>query len=212
MRPTRDAASAEGVRATDLESNTMKHMTMLVATTLGFVVSSASLAARLDAQITEVARTPIADAAQLTFGYLCDDRFVVRNDGTKPIDLEYGVEKGSEHTKLTLNARESVELASPSKAPVELWMDGKLIAKALKEKRSCKQVQGNASVTVTPLEVATNTPARAGYAYGPPYPFFDPWYFGFYGSPFAFRPYYSGLVAYPIIVGRRGGGRRGRHR
>ncbi|MEP7345909.1 MAG: hypothetical protein ABI877_11600 [Gemmatimonadaceae bacterium] len=188
----------------------MKNLTMLRATMLGVVVSSAPLNARLGAQITEIARTPIADAAQITFGYLCDDRFVIRNDGTKPIDLEYGLEKGNEHTKLTLNARESVELASKSKDPVELWMDSKLIAKAIKEKRSCKQVQGNASVTVNPLTVASNTPMRAGYGYGPQYPFYDPWYFGFYGSPFGFRPYYSGLVGYPIIVGHRGHGRRGR--
>lgn len=211
MRLTRDAARAEDVEARDLEYRVMKILTMLAATTLGLVVGSMSLSARVGAQITEVARTPIADAAQLTFGYLCDDRFVVRNDGTKPIELEYGVEKGTEHTKLTLNARESVELASKSKDAVELWMDNKLIAKAMKEKRSCKQVQGNASVTVTPLEVARNTSARAEYSYGAPYPFYDPWYFGYYGSSLAFRPYYSGYVGYPIIVGRhRGGGRRGR--
>ena len=104
----------------------MKSVTMLASTAFA-LVCSASLGARLDAQITEVARTPIADAAQLTFGHLCDDRFVIRNDGTKPIELEYSLEKGTEHTKLSLNARESVELASKSKAPVELWMDGKLI-------------------------------------------------------------------------------------
>jgi hypothetical protein len=186
----------------------MKTRYVLAATMVGIVGGSAPVSGRLGAQITEVARTPIADAAQLTFGYLCDDRFVVRNDGTKPIDLEYGVEKGTEHTKLTLNARESVELASRSKAPVELWMDGKLIAKAPKEKRSCKQVQGNASVTVSPLEVATNTRERPAYAYGPYYPFYDPWTFGFYGS-LGYRPYYSS-VRYPVIITQRGGGRRRR--
>ncbi len=183
----------------------MKKLTVLAATTLGLAVAGASVSARLDGQITEVSRTQIADAAQLTFGYLCDDRFVIRNDGTKPINLEYGVERGTEHTKLALNARETVELASKSRDPVELWMDGKMIAKALKEKRSCKEVQGNASVTVSPLDVSTNTPRGTTYVYGPPYPFYDPWAFGFYGS-FGFRPY-SGLVGYPIII-RGGGGRR----
>ena len=188
----------------------MTRPTLLRATTLAFVVGSAAPNTRLYAQITEVSRTPIADAAQLTFGYLCDDRFVIRNDGTKAVDLEYGVEKGTEHTKLTLNARETVELSSTSKAPVELWMDNKLIAKALKEKRSCKQVQGNASVTVNPLEVSTNAPSRAGYQYGPAYPFYDPWGFSYYNS-WGFRPYYSGFVGYPLIIGQRGGrGRRGR--
>ena len=74
--------------------------------------------APLRAQITEVARTPIADAAQVTFGYVCDDRFMIRNDGTKPIDLEYGLEKGTEHTRITLNAREAVELAMRAAAVV----------------------------------------------------------------------------------------------
>lgn len=187
----------------------MKHLTILAATTVGLVAGSVSLGA----QITEVSRTPIADAAQITFGYLCDDRFVIRNDGTKPIDLEYGIEKGTEHTRLTLNARESVELESPSRAAVELWMDGKLIARALKEKLSCKEVQGNSSVTVTPLEVPTTQRRSAAYpysypyAYAPPYPFYDPWAFGFYSSR-VYRPYFSGVVVrFPIIIGRRGGGR-----
>ena len=115
---------------------------------LGIVAGAALFASPLRAQITEVARTPIADAAQVTFGYVCDDRFMIRNDGTKSIDLEYGLEKGDQHTRITLNARESVELNSPSKAPMELWMDGKLIAKAIKDRRSCKDVVGNSQVTV----------------------------------------------------------------
>lgn len=191
----------------------MKHPRVLATTALGLVAVSSLLGTRLGAQITEVSRTPIADAAQITFGYLCDDRFVIRNDGTKPIDLEYGVEKGTVHTRLTLNAREAVELASESKAPVELWMDGKLIAKALKEKRSCKDVQGNSAVTVVPLDVPATARRSAypyTYAYGPPYPFYDPWAFGFYSSR-SFRPYYAGVtVRFPIVVGGRGGRRHGR--
>lgn len=176
------------------------------------IVSAASLAlaiggAPLSAQVTEVSRTPIADAAQLTFGHLCDDRFVVRNDGTRPIDLEYGVEKGTEHTKLSLNGREVVELESRSKAPLELWMDGKLIAKAYKERRSCKDVRGNGAVSVAPLEVRDERPRRDPYVYGPPYPFYDPWAFGIYGSVGYVRPYYGAVVRFPIIVGHRVGRR-----
>jgi len=179
-------------------------------------IGSAALSTSAHAQITEVSRTPVVDLSRLTFGYLCDDRFVVRNDGAKPIDLEYAVEKGTEHTRLRLNERESVELNSPSKEAVELWMDGKLIAKAMKDKRSCKEVHGNASVMVAPLEVITNQPnQRQGYApgyaygFGAPYPFYDPWAYGIYGS-LAFRPFYSGFVGQPIIIGGglRGVGRR----
>lgn len=188
----------------------MERRTRLAMATLSLFVGSLSPRAPLRAQITEVARTPIADAAQITFGYLCDDRFVIRNDGTKPIDLEYGLEKGTEHTKLALGARESVELQSKAKAAMELWMDGKLIAKAVKEKRSCKDVQGNASVTVNPLEVASNKPQRSS-AYGMPYPFYDPWGFSYYGyAGWGWRPYsYGAVIRYPIIIGGRG---RGGHR
>jgi hypothetical protein len=170
-------------------------------------VGSVSNAVRLDAQVTEVSRTPIADAAQLTFGYLCDDRFLIRNDGTQSVELEY--------TKLALNARETVELESKSRAAMELWKDGKLVAKADKQKRSCKDVLGNASVSVAPLEVSSNTqasrnPYNWGYGYGMgygfgAYPFYDPWMYGMYGG-LGFR---RGFVQ-PIVFVSRGGGRRGR--
>ena len=184
---------------------------------LGIVAGAALFASPLRAQITEVARTPIADAAQVTFGYVCDDRFMIRNDGTKSIDLEYGLEKGDQHTRITLNARESVELNSPSKAPMELWMDGKLIAKAIKDRRSCKDVVGNSQVTVVAPDVQTRQPSHVTNVYtgwGPPYPFYDPWAFGFYGGYGYYRPYYSGVrVVFPIVIG---GGRYGppgrRHR
>ncbi|MEP7381923.1 MAG: hypothetical protein ABI910_09570 [Gemmatimonadota bacterium] len=191
----------------------MKRLTAITASLLGATLASAAGGVRADAQITEVARTPIADAAQITFGYLCGDRFVVRNDGTRAIDLAYGVEKGTEHTKLALNARESVELQSTSKHDVELWMDGKMIARASKEKRSCKDVQGNASVSVNPLEVNTTASDRSYARYGSTYPFYDPWYlgaYGYYGSPFGYRPYYSTVISRPIIINRRGGGHRRR--
>lgn len=193
----------------------MKNLRTAFASALGVAAGAALCAAPLRAQITEVGRQPIADAAQVTFGYVCDDRFVIRNDGTKPIDLEYGLEKGTEHTRITLNARESVELNSPSKAPMELWMDSKLIAKAMKERRSCRDVQSNTNVTVTPPVVQSTQNDRPTHVtniytgYGPPYPFWDPWAFGFYGS-FGVRPYYrAGItVGVPIIIG----GPRGRHR
>ena len=185
----------------------MKRLTVVATAVLTLGASGASL----NAQVTEVSRTQLADAAQLTFGHLCDDRFVIRNDGMTPADLEYGVERGTEHTRLTLNARESVELASTSKRAVELWMDGKPIAKAEKQRVSCKQVQGNAAVTVAPLQVTTTTPSRPMYAYDSTYPYYDPWGYGYYGyGSLGFRPYYSRFVSRPIIIRRAGHARRSR--
>lgn len=175
------------------------------------VVAATMFAAPVDAQITEVGRTPVADIAQLTFGYRCDDRFVIRNDGAASVTLAYAVEKGNEHTPLTLGARELVELESKSKSAMELWMDGKLIAKAEKERRSCKDVAGSASVLVAPLEVTSTTDNRSTYR-SSAYPFFDPWMYGYYGyyGGLGFRPFYSGFVGVPIVIGGRGGVRRGR--
>lgn len=192
--------------------------TAQIALALGLLLP----AAPLSAQIAVRSRMAIDDAVHVTFGQLCDDRFVIRNDGTKPVALEYAVEKGTEHTPLTLEAREQVELESPAKEPLELWIGGKLVAKAIKEKRACKDVQGNASVLVAPLEVASSaTNDRGAAARG--YPYVDPFlygggygygglYGGLYGG-FRYRPFYTGFVGVPIIVGggpRAGGGGRRR--
>ena len=172
-------------------------------------------ASPLGAQVTEVSRRPIADVAHLTFGSLCEDRFVIRNDGPTPVAIEYAVSKGTEHSRLTLGGREQVELESKSKEPLELWMDGKLIATAEKEGRKCRDVPGNASVAVAPLDVPRSdrdddrrNASRVGVGVGFGSPFFDPWYspFGAYG--WGYRPFYSGFYGVPIIIGGRGGGRR----
>ncbi len=182
------------------------------------VLVSMSGGMTLGAQVMEVARRPIADIAHLTFGSLCEDRFVIRNDGPTPVNLEYAVSKGNEHTPLTLGSREQVELESKSNEALELWMDGKLVAKAEKEGRKCKEIQGNASVAVAPLEVASNSDRddnngrngmRVGVGFGYGYPFYDPWYspFGAYG--WGYRPFYAGFYGSPIIISGRGrGGRR----
>lgn len=168
------------------------------------------------AQIADVTRSAVADISRLTFGQLCEDRFIVRNDGARAIDAELAVAKSGEHTKVPLGPHEQVEFSSKSKDNVELWVDGKLVATAEKEKRSCKDIQGNASVAVAPLEVAQTdkdkTPRYANY------PFYDPWFYGLYGPGFGYgygygalgwrAPYYTGFVGVPIVVGGRGGGRR----
>ena len=111
----------------------MTHHSTRWTALLALALGSLTVSARASAQIAVVSRASIDDAVQITFGQLCEDRFVIRNDGAKPVDLEYAVEKGTEHTKLTLNARELVELESNAKEPLELWIGGKLVAKAEKE-------------------------------------------------------------------------------
>ena len=182
---------------------------------LAILIAGAVSGSPLGAQVTEIARRPIADIAHLTFGSLCEDRFVIRNDGPNPVDVEYGVAKANEHTRITLNGREQIELESRSREPLELWMDGKLVAKAEKEGRKCRDVQGNASVAVAPLEVPgteresnNQRGVRAGVGFGYGNPFYDPWYgpFGAYG--WGYRPFYSGFYGVPIIIRSNRGGRR----
>lgn len=117
------------------ERGIVKRATKFSTAGAALLVAGMSLSVPVSAQVTEVTRAPINDGARITFGYLCDDRFVIRNDGDKSVDLEYAIEKGNEHTKLQVGAHELVELNSKSRNAMELWMDGKLAAKAPKDKR-----------------------------------------------------------------------------
>jgi hypothetical protein len=179
---------------------------------------AACLPCAITAQVTEVGRRSITEIAQLTFGSFCDDRFIIRNDGQAPISLQYKVSGSNEMTALQLDGRELVELESPSKQPLELWMDGRLVAKAEKERRKCADVQGSATVAVAPLEIgnerererdANRRHAQFGVGLGWGSPFFDPWWGPYGGYGYGFRPWYTGFYGTPIIIG---GGRRGGRR
>lgn len=101
---------------------------------------------------------------QLAFGYECDDRFLVRNDGAQSVTVEYGVPGAQQRSSLDLKGNESVELASTTNEPLELWVAGKLVATERKGNRPCAaaaadaQVQPgdqyaqNAEVVVVPIE------------------------------------------------------------
>ncbi|HEY0930806.1 MAG TPA: hypothetical protein VGE27_12870 [Gemmatimonas sp.] len=167
------------------------------------------------AQIADVTRSPVADITRLTFGYLCDDEFVVRNDGDREVNVELAVEKATDKTRITLAAHEQVSFTSKSKEDIALWVNDKLVAKAEKDKRNCKDIQGNASVAVAPLDVQQDE--RGGRSRYSNYPYFDPWMFGAYGpwgygyggfGTLGYRPFYTGYVGVPIVVSPRGGGRR----
>jgi hypothetical protein len=181
-------------------------------------LAGVALSSPLSAQITQISRRPIADITQLTFGSLCEDKFVIRNDGAEPVTLELKVTKGTEFTPIRLAGRELMELESTSREPLELWVDGKLVAKAEKERRSCNDVQGNPMVAIAPLEVVTKDDrermtadrrgAQFGVGVGMGSPFYDPWWGPYGGYGFGFRPFYSGFYGVPIIIGGRRGGRR----
>ncbi len=65
---------------------------------------AAGITTRAEAQIADVQRSAVADISRLTFGYLCDDTFVLRNDGDKAVNANLGVTKSGEQTPVALAA------------------------------------------------------------------------------------------------------------
>jgi hypothetical protein len=169
----------------------------------------------LAAQITDLARTAVADVQRLTFGQLCEERFLLRNDGERPVAGALALAGAGEQVPYTLAAHEQLEFAARGKGDVELWVDGKLVARAAREKRSCKDVQGNAAVAVAPLEVTPGE--KDGRATWAGYPYYDPWFLGPWGAGWGLAGWggwggwgpYRGFVGVPIVVGGGGGRARG---
>lgn len=149
---------------------------------------------------------------QLAFGYTCGDRFLVRNEGTNPVVVEYAVAGSQDKSTLHLGARQSAEIASAQEGNVELWVSGKVVASEPKGHRACAATRNarpnnNNDVSVRPIDpdAEMNTaPADTGYSQPAvvvvaprPY-YYDYGYYpyGYYG----YSPYY-----YPSIGVRIGG-------
>jgi hypothetical protein len=162
--------------------------------------------------VTPVQGTQAQSGVQLAFGYECGDRFLVRNDGAEPVDLEYAVAGGNEHWKLHLKGKEAVELSSTSSKALELWVSGKLVASAQQDKRSCAAMQSVPGVVVRPIGEGDYVSAPAApavvYGYGPRMLYYDPWSYYYPSAYFSVGfPFYGGFRGFgPIII--RGRGRR----
>jgi hypothetical protein len=192
--------------------------------TLGALALLAAASASVRAQTTQV---------QLAFGYTCGDRFVVRNEGSNPVVVEYAVAGSQDKSTLHLNARQSAEIASAQEGNVELWVGGKVVASEAKGHRACgapRNARANSNdVTVRPInpdaEMTTTAPADSAYTepavvvvaprpyyydsyYG--YPYYPYYSYGFYG----YSPYYYPSVGVRVGFGGfgRGFGRGGRGR
>jgi hypothetical protein len=148
---------------------------------------------------------------QLAFGYECGDRFLVRNEGTNPVALEYSVAGSQDKSQLHLNGQQSAEIASAQTGNVELYVGGKVVASEPKGNRACGSSMTNGSgVTVRPLDQSA-APAAQGVdstyvappvvVYAQPdyyYPYADYYPYSYYG--YGYSPYF-----YPSI-GIYGGG------
>ena len=137
-----------------------------------------------------------SQSVQLAFGYECGDRFLVRNDGTNPVVIEYAVAGSQDKSQLHLNARQSAEIASAQDGNLELWASGKMVASEPKGNRPCAAPQNNGGVTVRPIGPYGATaaqPADPGYTepqvvVSAPPPYYDYYYpYGYY--PYTYYPY-----------------------
>jgi hypothetical protein len=181
--------------------------------------------------LVAVAHAPLAaqgssQSVQLAFGYECGDRFLVRNDGTNPVVIEYAVAGSEDKSQLHLNGRQSAEIASAQSGNVELWVGGKVVASEPKGNRACagSRNSGNSNgVTVRPINpnesasaqqmdtayaATSSQPAVVVVAPGPydyyyPYSYYPYSYYGF--SPYFYPSigiYGRGFRGGPVFRGR----------
>ena len=100
-------------------------------------------------------------AVQLAFGYECGDRFLIKNEGTQAVSLEWKTVGSNDRSSLRLDAKESREIASASNDAVELWVNGALVATEPKGNKACgandrckraRPVRPSWSVRSTPMQ------------------------------------------------------------
>ena len=102
-----------------------------------------------------------AATIQLAFGYSCGDRFIVRNDGNQAVSAEYKATSSQDHIPLRLNSKQSVEIASASSDPVELWVNGQVVATEPKGNRACGTSASSPDVVVRPIDYPPRQEAAA---------------------------------------------------
>jgi hypothetical protein len=156
-----------------------------------------------------------SQSVQLAFGYECGDRFLVRNDGTNPVVIEYAVAGSQDKSQLHLNGRQSAEIASAQDGNLELWVSGKVVASEPKGSRPCAGSQDRRGVTVRPIDPNESTaaqPVDSDYTQ-PPVVIYAPRPYDDYYYPYSYYPYgyygYSPFYYPSISIYSRGGFGRG---
>jgi hypothetical protein len=158
-------------------------------------------------------------SVELAFGYTCGDRFLVRNDGTNPVVVEYAIAGSQDRSTLHLNAKQSAEIASAQSGNMELWVGGKVVASEPKGNRPCgaprSGTYNNNGVNVRPIDpdMAAAAPADTAYVapevvIAAPRPYYDDYYaYGYYPYPYyGYSPFFYGGIGYRGYVGVGGRG------
>jgi hypothetical protein len=142
---------------------------------------------------------------QLAFGYECDDRFLVRNDGAQSVTVEYGVPGAQQRSSLDLKGNESVELASTTNEPLELWVGGKLVATERKGNLPC--AAQNTGVVVRPIGPQDYAPYVEPAYYAAPVVYVAPMsgYGNAYGNGYGYRSTVSVVVPFASQFGGNAG-------
>ena len=164
----------------------------------------------LPAQNTQTAQEQVT----LAFGYVCEDKYVVRNEGARNVELEFGAPGSTQRTPLHLKGKDAVEIPFSSAGSLELRMNGSVVATAQNENKQCPQAEPIADqapvVVVRPLDerdyVAVAQPAYGGYAaVGATYIVPQPVFVAPLSRYDDYLPYRSISVVTPIVT-RIGGG------
>ncbi|MBI3569200.1 MAG: hypothetical protein HY084_13460 [Gemmatimonadetes bacterium] len=142
---------------------------------------------------------------QLAFGYECDNKFALRNEGTQGVNVDYAVAGTTERGTVSVKANETVELESTSNNDVQLYVDGKLVATEKKGNRPCA-APATQTVTVRHLDPSTEVVYAPATTVQPVYVspsevvYVSPWSYGYY-------PYSSFSLGldFPIFGGYYGG-------
>ncbi len=135
---------------------------------------SAAFALLAVAPIAGIAALAAQEPARLAFGYQCDNKFALKNEGAGPVEVEYRVVGASETGRVRLDPNQGVSLEPRSAGDLEIRVDGKVVATARNAHSACQ----SGTVIVRPL-------------YGPEYVTVVAPYYERY-------PYYG---AYPVYVG-----------
>ncbi|MHB1311012.1 MAG: hypothetical protein ACYC3L_03260 [Gemmatimonadaceae bacterium] len=183
----------------------MTTLSMLARRSLGAVAVATAAGALLAAPLA--AQQPAK--VQLAFGYHCDDKFALRNEGTQTADVQFVVLGTADKGRVTVKPNETVQIESATDGDVELYVDGKLVASEHKGNRSCEALTSAPSGTVTvrhldPGEVMYVEPRYVQPVYLSPREvvYVRPWDYGYY-----YRPSFSLSLGFPLFrSGYYGGG------
>jgi hypothetical protein len=143
------------------------------------MMSLSAAFALIAAPATGTAVLAAQEPTRLAFGYQCDNKFALRNEGTRPVEVEYGVVGASEKGKVHLDPNQGVSLEPASAGDFEIRVDGKTVATAKNGHTACQpEAVQSQTVIVRPLN------DREYVTVVEPY---DPYYYGgypvYYGPP-----------------------------